>query len=180
MEPSGRRLFIWMVPAVLIWPGLFFLSAVALFGPPTDAEKRDRIEEIYAGYSKDFPGVVGIEPKLAMDLMQKVRLRFVDVREPEEQAVSMLPGAIPVKVYLKDPHKYPADLLVGYCTIGYRSGKLAGMLEHRGITLYNLRGGILSWVHNGGKIYDKNGETRRIHVYGRKWDLAPGGYLAIY
>ena len=135
---------------------------------------------MYADYRKDFPGVAEIEPKLAMDLMGKLRFRFVDIREPEEQAVSMLPGAIPAKAYLKNPDKYPADLVVGYCTISYRSGKLAEKLKRKGITMYNLRGGMLAWVHDGGKIYDKNGETKRIHVYGRKWDLAPEDYETLY
>jgi sodium/bile acid cotransporter 7 len=46
--------------------------------------------------------------------------------------------------------------------------------------VYNLRGGILAWVHDGGTVYDQNGETRRIHVYGRKWNLAPNSYQAVW
>jgi sodium/bile acid cotransporter 7 len=46
--------------------------------------------------------------------------------------------------------------------------------------MLNLRGGLLAWVHAGGKVYDANGETRRIHVYGRKWNLAPNGYDAVW
>jgi len=46
--------------------------------------------------------------------------------------------------------------------------------------MLNLRGGLLAWVHDGGKVYDRNGETRRIHVYGRKWDLGPKDYEAVW
>ena len=45
---------------------------------------------------------------------------------------------------------------------------------------YVLRGGLLAWVHAGGKVYDKNGETRRIHVYGRKWNLGPRDYEGVW
>jgi len=169
-----------MFPAVLLSLALFSHLADSYAGSQTDAEKRYKIDEMYADYRKSFPGVVEVEPKLVMDLMQKIRILFIDVREPQEQAVSMLPGAIPVKAYLENPDKYPADLVVGYCTISYRSGKLAEKLKRKSISMYNLCGGMLAWVHDGGKIYDKNGETRRIHVYGRKWDLAPQGYAAIY
>jgi hypothetical protein len=41
------------------------------------------------------------------------------------------------------------------------------------MNLRKLRGGILAWVHDGGRIYDRNGETKQIHVFGRKWNLAP-------
>ena len=39
-------------------------------------------------------------------------------------------------------------------------------------------GAVVTWKH--GKLYDRDGETLRIHVYGRKWDLAPRGYEAIW
>jgi hypothetical protein len=32
-------------------------------------------------------------------------------------------------------------------------------------------------VHEGGKVVDqKGGETKRIHVYGRKWNLGPDSF----
>jgi len=71
-------------------------------------------------------------------------------------------------------------VVIGYCTISYRSGKLAESLAPRGITMLNLEGGLLAWVHAGGKLFDRAGETRRIHVYGRKWNLAPQDYEAIW
>ena len=53
-------------------------------------------------------------------------------------------------------------------------------LEKAGIPVYNLRGGILAWIHAGGKVYDQTGETARVHVYGQEWDLAPEPYEAIW
>jgi hypothetical protein len=54
------------------------------------------------------------------------------------------------------------------------------MMQRKGITIYNLHGGMLGWVHDGGKIYAKNGQSFRIHVYGRPWKLAPEGYQEVW
>ena len=52
--------------------------------------------------------------------------------------------------------------------------------KKNGTPVYNLRGGILAWVHAGGKVYDQTGETHRIHVYGQDWNLAPEQYETIW
>jgi sodium/bile acid cotransporter 7 len=106
--------------------------------------------------------------------------RFVDVREEKEQAVSMLPGAITEQEFLNHLERYRDVVVIGYCTISYRSGKLAEKLKAQGVVILNLRGGLLAWLHDGGKVYDRDGETRRIHVYGRQWDLGPKGYKAVW
>jgi sodium/bile acid cotransporter 7 len=144
-----------------------------------DAARRAKIEALYRGYKKEFPGVKDIEPAEAMRLLQEGRALFVDVRAEQEQNVSMLPSAVTEKEFLRDPGRFRDRILIGYCTISYRSGKLAESLAPRGITLLNLKGGLLAWVHAGGKVYDHNGETTRIHVYGREWDLGPKGYQAV-
>jgi len=147
----------------------------------TDGEKRQKIEILYAEYKKEFPDVKDISAQQALDLLNgKTKFVFIDVREPREQGISMLPGAITEDEYLKNPGNYDDYIKIGYCTISYRSGKFAQKLQKKGIDVYNLRGGLLAWVHAGGKVYDRNGETHRIHVYGRKWNLAPGSYQAIW
>lgn len=146
----------------------------------SDAARRAEIEALYHDYKKEFPDVQDIEPAEAMQLLQEGKALFIDVREEKEQKVSMLPSAVTEKEFLKDPYRYRDRTLIGYCTISYRSGKLAESLRARGITLLNLKGGLLAWVHAGGKVYDRNGETHRIHVYGRQWDLGPKVYEAVW
>ena len=146
----------------------------------TNTEKRQKINILYDDYKKKFPDVPDVTPKQAMDLAENKKVVFIDVREPEEQRVSMLPGAITEKEYLENTKKYEDYVKIGYCTISYRSGKFAQKLQKKGITVYNLKGGLLAWVHDGGKVYDHNGETRRIHVYGRKWNLGPQSYEAAW
>ena len=102
------------------------------------------------------------------------------MREKREQAVSILPGAISEDDILKSTQLFKDKILIGYCTISYRSGKLAERLARKGIRLFNLQGGLLGWVHAGGPLVDREGPSRRIHVYGPKWNLAPDGYEAVW
>ena len=145
-----------------------------------DAEKRQAIEKMVAEYRINFSDVVEMESRQAMELMKDNKLVFIDVRQPNEQEVSMLPGAIPYGVFLKNPEKYSQYTKVGYCTIGYRSSRFTQVMKQKGIKIYNLHGGMLGWVHDGGKIYDKNGQSFRIHVYGSPWKLAPEGYQEVW
>jgi sodium/bile acid cotransporter 7 len=145
-----------------------------------DAAKRVEIEAMYAGYKKDFPGVQDIAPVAAMELLKSSPAVFVDVRAEKEQEVSMLPGAITEQEFLNHIERYRDKVIIGYCTISYRSGKLAEKLKAQGVLMLNLRGGLLAWVHDGGKVYDRNGETRRLHVYSRKWNLGPKDYEAVW
>jgi sodium/bile acid cotransporter 7 len=145
-----------------------------------DARNLARVESMYAGYRKDFAEVGDIGVGEAMRLAAEGRAVFVDVREEKEQRVSMLPGAVTEAEFLKHPEAFAGRTPIGYCTISYRSGKLAQKLKAKGITMLNLRGGLLAWVHAGGKVYDARGETRRIHVYGKKWNLGPKSYSAVW
>jgi sodium/bile acid cotransporter 7 len=178
MNPMRLRRLIGM-PAVAAWMLIMALGWHAWADDGTDeAAKRAKIEALYRGYKKDFAEVADISPAEAMALLRTGQALFVDVRTAKEQEVSMLPGAVAADEFLKHPERYRDKVIIGYCTISYRSGKLADTLRVQGITMLNLKGGLLAWVHAGGKVYDRNGETRRIHVYGRKWNLGPKDYEA--
>ncbi len=150
------------------------------FTSMNDGEKRKSIEDLYRGYKRNFSGVEDITPEEAIRLHHEGRAVFIDIREKREQAVSMIPGAITEETFLKSPEDVKNKILIAYCTISYRSGKLAERLAPRGMRISNLQGGLLGWVHAGGPIADQSGETRRIHVYGPKWNLAPAGYEAVW
>ena len=74
---------------------------------------------------------------------------LVDVRESAEQAVSMIPGAIPVGQFEAERNRHDTKQIVVYCTIGYRSGLYAGKLKELGQRVVNLKGGILAWRMRG-------------------------------
>jgi rhodanese-related sulfurtransferase len=168
----------------LITEGVILL---ALFGYPraaaemaTDAQKRQVIEKMVAEYRTKFPDVVEMDSRRVMELMKDQKVIFIDVRRPNEREVSMLPEAITHKTYLENPDQYSDYLKISYCTIGYRSARFAQIMHQNGTEIYNLHGGMLGWVHGGGKLYDKKGRSFRIHVYGRPWKLAPEGYEEVW
>jgi rhodanese-related sulfurtransferase len=146
----------------------------------SDAAKRQKVESLYDGYKTKFPAVLDLTPRQAMNLIADQKAVFIDTREPQEQQVSMLPGAITEKEFLSNYKSYEDHVKIAYCTISYRSGVFVENFQKRGIPVYNLRGGILAWVHAGGKVYDQTGETFRVHVYGEKWNLAPEKYEAVW
>jgi len=146
----------------------------------SDAAKHQKVESLYDGYKTNFPDVLDLTPRQAMDFIADQKTVFIDTREPEEQQISMLPGAITEKEFLNNYKSYEDHVKIAYCTISYRSGVFADNFQKRGIPVYNLRGGILAWVHAGGKVYDQSGETYRIHVYGQKWNLAPERYEPVW
>ncbi len=180
---SGRRLLpVASIASLAVAAALVLGPALLSCDPGDDERRREEIEAMYQDYKKrSFPEVIDVEPRLAMDLARRSEVVIVDVRTPEEQQVSMIPGAVSEKQFLRDLEQHKDRLVIGYCTISYRSGEFARKLraEH-GITMYNLRGGLLAWVHDGGDIVDQKGKTRRIHVYGRKWNLAPKAFEAIW
>ncbi len=145
-----------------------------------DDQKRQRIDELYAEYRASFPDV----PEMTVEQLLAGRttddLVLVDVREPAEQEVSMIPGAIPVRQFEAEGKRHEAKRIVVYCTIGYRSGLYARKLNELGQRIFNLKGGILAWAHAGGAVVDLNGQTNRVHVYGREWNLLPCGYEAVW
>jgi len=102
---------------------------------------------------------------------------LLDVRSPEEFALSHIPGALQVC-----PNAKPEDVLriignrreiVVYCSVGYRSARLASRLIHQRIdkkpTIYNLRGSIFQWANEKRPLVDAHGPASKVHPYDRSW-----------
>jgi len=103
-------------------------------------------------------------------------LVFLDAREPREYAVSHIDGALPVGYDQFDLKKI-GDLdrnsrIVVYCSVGYRSEKIAEKLLAAGFkNVSNLYGGIFEWVNQGHPVYAENGKTRQVHAFDRAWGV---------
>ena len=156
---------------------LFSLPPLLYAGPSKLTQRHGAVLAMYAKYRQNFPEVPDIEAAVAMRLYSEGKLQFIDVREPEEIQTATLPGAIDKQTFLRDKTAFSTKILVAFCTIGYRSGVFAREMAQAGLPVTNLAGGILAWVAEGGKVYDQHGETRRLHVYGPKWDLAPAEFI---
>jgi sodium/bile acid cotransporter 7 len=92
----------------------------------------------------------------------------------------MLPGAMSRTEFEARKDDFRNIPIVAYCTLGFRSGKFAAKLRGEGFDAYNLRGAILAWTHAGQPLVDAEGETRRVHVYGRKWNLVASEYEGVW
>ncbi len=140
-------------------------------------------------YLKATAGITG--PTLRADslraLLDDTDLVLIDVRQPDEQAVSMIPHALTTADFAAKYRKGipKAKRLVVYCTLGYRSGKYAMELARQGITAANLEGGLLAWTHAGGPLEVRNAAglvtaTRRVHIYSSGWNLVHPDYEAVW
>lgn len=139
------------------------------------------VEAMYQESRKGFPDAPDISIEELMEKAKAGKLILVDNRKPEEQEVSMIPGAVTSREFDKNPEKYRDSAVIVYCTIGHRSGYYTLKLREQGIDAYNLKGGTLAWAHAGEKFEDSNGnETNRAHVYGAEWNLLPEGYEAVW
>jgi rhodanese-related sulfurtransferase len=122
-----------------------------------------------------FPGVPQLRPaKLAAWLADKKKAapQLLDVREPEEFAVSHLPGAINIRPDASGAEALakidPAKPMVLYCSVGYRSSQLAERLMKAGAkNVSNLEGSIFAWA-NEGRPLEKDGQPAKVvHPYNR-------------
>lgn len=101
---------------------------------------------------------------------------FLDAREPAEYAVSHLQNAIFTGY---DHFSMPAVAqiakdtpIIVYCSVGYRSEKIAEKLISAGFTnVSNLYGGIFEWVNEDQPVFDDQGTTRKVHAYNRTWGI---------
>ncbi|MDY6879461.1 MAG: rhodanese-like domain-containing protein [Desulfatiglans sp.] len=157
-----------------------FYQPVYAAEPLTDAAKIRIIDEMYKDYKRDFPDVEDFSAREVLKMIARGRVILVDIRKRREQAVSMISGAITEKKFRKNPSEYSDYIVIGYCTIGSRSGKLARKYRKKGIPLFNMRGGILAWLHAGGTVHKGGTPVKRVHVYGKKWDLAPNGITSLW
>jgi rhodanese-related sulfurtransferase len=101
---------------------------------------------------------------------------WVDAREKREYEVSHLPNAVWVgyeQFDLTPLEKSPKNQpIVVYCSVGYRSEKVAEKLLKQGFTnVKNLYGGLFEWKNQGYKVVNKKGITEEIHAYNKVWGV---------
>ncbi len=160
---------------------LFLTQSLIAASRVEDRAKKEQMLEMYQAYkSKSFPNIPDISVEEYLKLKKEEKVVLVDVREPREQEVSMIPGAITKKEFEKDIKKYKNNIIVLYCTIGYRSGLYTQKLVKKNYKVMNLIGSVLAWAHAGQPFIGPKGETRRVHVYGKKWNLLPRGYEGVW
>lgn len=149
--------------------GAFLFLGVAA-GLPAIGESGggDGMAAMTATVRSKFPGVPQLRTaELAAWLQKKKALapQLLDVREPREFEVSHLHAAINVR-----PDASAAEIMkkidrprpvVVYCSVGYRSSRLAERLIAAGLkNVSNLEGSIFAWA-NEGRALEKDGQPAR-------------------
>ena len=148
----------------------------------SEAGRRLAMERMVAGIRADYPDVATMSARALREALPSGDFVLVDVRTGKERAISTLPGAISAKEFEARLAELAVDgkTVVAYCTIGARSSDYAHRMGRRGIEVLNLEGSVLAWTHAGGEFMSRAGPTRRVHVYGRRWNLAADGYETVW
>lgn len=152
------------IPCILL---LLFgsLTVAEAQKPVTDPAFQERLESLLA-HSVDETSVP--------EATAREGTVFLDARSAEEYAVSHIPGSLWIGYEDFSPARVAAlsrDLdVVVYCSVGYRSEKIAEKLKEAGFSrVSNLYGGIFEWVNQGHPLEDREGKTNRVHAFNRNW-----------
>jgi rhodanese-related sulfurtransferase len=104
---------------------------------------------------KSPPILIDIREKEEYDESHLAKARFISFRSFEITKLSDLPKDQPI---------------ILYCTIGYRSGKVARMLSDAGFTnVHHIRGGIIQWFNEGREVVRDGKPVNEIHPYSDEW-----------
>jgi rhodanese-related sulfurtransferase len=101
---------------------------------------------------------------------------LLDARSKEEFAVSHLRGAQHVNpkadsVLGLDTLSAETPVVV-YCSVGYRSARIAHRLQKQGFTnVVNLKGSIFQWANEGRSVVRDGTLIGAVHPYGRAWGM---------
>lgn len=97
---------------------------------------------------------------------------LLDARTPEEYQISHLAAAQLAPCNLSELAAIapPETPIVTYCSVGYRSAKLAQTLQQMGYQqVFNLEGSIFRWLNEGRSVYQNDRVVTKVHPYNRFW-----------
>ncbi len=110
----------------------------------------------------------------AKQVSEMDNLLLLDARKQTEYEVSHLPNAQWAGYSEFDMEKLididKQQPIIVYCSVGFRSEKIAEQLQANGYNnVANLYGGIFEWVNNGYAVVNKNGVTEKVHSFNKDW-----------
>ena len=165
-----------------------FLGIVLGWGKPADLPK------VADAVAERFPEVREVrlaELERELEAPPGDRPILLDVRSPEEYAVSHIAGAVRVDALadaldtlrglaVKDRGAKGggdgADRIdrgreiVVYCAVGFRSAVLAKELQEAGYSnVRNLRGALFAWANSGRPVVRNGRRVEEVHPYDKNW-----------
>jgi len=168
-------LFLWMPPA---------LSDPATATDPSRAPQNEGADARTPAWEhalrlvrRAFPEV----PQMSTQQLAAMRaddtapdIVLLDARSATEFKVSHLPGAVlasNTRMALEALEASdPTPTIVVYCSVGYRSSRLAEKLQARGIeNVFNLEGSLFQWANEGRPLYRGEERVYQAHPYDEEW-----------
>jgi rhodanese-related sulfurtransferase len=102
---------------------------------------------------------------------------ILDARSQEEYTVSHLAGAQRVESALASLKQTLAGVskdmpIVVYCSVGYRSAKVAQQLQQADFSqVFNLEGGLFQWANEKRPLVHDGQPTQSVHPYNALWGM---------
>jgi rhodanese-related sulfurtransferase len=134
-------------------------------------EDLERIKRIVRA---TFPGVrqIGVQTLANWFNEKNLNLLVIDVRSQKEYEVSHLRGAINLcrqsEIHRLIMERRPSHTVV-YCSVGFRSSRIAAQLKHANEQVFNLEGSIFEWVNQGRPVYKGERQAHTVHPFEKRW-----------
>ena len=97
----------------------------------------------------------------------------LDARSEAEYAVSHLKQSQRIEPNYPDLATFTESKdqpIVVYCSVGYRSARIAEQLKQAGFSfVYNLEGSIFQWANEGRPVFKDDRPTLLVHPYNPLW-----------
>ncbi|MDP3981064.1 MAG: rhodanese-like domain-containing protein [Chlamydiota bacterium] len=143
-------------------------------------QKSEKLDSLTRECLDRYPDVPSISLKEFLKQQDLSEWVILDVRSKSERDISIIPGAIDAETFDLKKDTFRNKKILVYCTIGCRSGAYGRVLQKKGYHAVNLRGGVLAWAFEGKLFVTREGHrTKKVHVYGEKWNVLPEGYEPI-
>lgn len=125
--------------------------------------------------SRKFPSVAWLTTKELAQWLHDPTLPqpiLLDARSQPEYEVSHLQHAQRIDPYHPQLETFSTQNtpIVVYCSVGYRSARIAQQLQLEGCDrVYNLEGSIFKWVNEGRSVFKNDSPTQQVHPYNASW-----------
>ena len=142
-------------------------------------QERPIAEERWANTLKivreTFPDVRQLSTeRLAELLEEEADVVLLDARSEKEFETSHIQGATratSIRTVRKELAQHGGNpIVVVYCSVGYRSSRLAERLGAQGVeNVFNLEGSLFKWANEGRPIYRGSKPVRFVHPFDPEW-----------
>jgi len=157
-----------------------FAAFSLVVGAPARAEETPAFAKVRADVAQSWPKIKHL-PADDFARLSAEGAVVLDVRTPEEYAVSHLQGAVRVDPDISAAafrsafgDRIKGKMVLVYCSVGVRSSKLATSVAKEvetagGKGVANLAGGIFGWHNEARPLVDARGPTSYVHAYSTSW-----------